>query len=133
MDRTMDSRERRPCWMIYLVRNGSRALRWPQLWRRTLGCATIVAMSVEPLRAVRDHLSDFVDRAEREHERVVVTRNGRPAAVLIGYEDLAALEETLEILADSQARAELADAREEVAAGDVVRGVDAVRALRPQT
>ncbi len=50
-----------------------------------------VPMSVEPLRAVRDHLSEFVDRAEREHERVVVARNGRPAAVLIGYEDLAAL------------------------------------------
>jgi mRNA interferase RelE/StbE len=33
-------------------------------------------MTVEPLRAVRDHLSEFVDRAEREHERVVVTRNG---------------------------------------------------------
>lgn len=90
-------------------------------------------MSVEPLRAVRDHLSDFVDRAEREHERVVVTRNGRPAAVLIGYDDLAALEETLEILADPQTRDELAHARDEVAAGDVVRGVDAVRALRPQT
>jgi len=90
-------------------------------------------MSVEPLRAVRDHFSDFVDRAEREHERVIVTRNGRPVAVLIGYDDLAALEETLEILADPQARAELADARAEVARGDVVRGTDAVRALRPQT
>ena len=90
--------------------------------------ATIVAMTVEPLRAVRDHLSDFVDRAEREHERIVVTRNGRPAAVLIGYDDLAALEETLEILADPQTLAELKDAR-----GEVVRGVDAVRALRPPT
>jgi antitoxin YefM len=98
-----------------------------------VGRATIEAMTVEPLRAVRDHLSEFVDRAEREHERVVVTRNGRPAAVLIGYDDLAALEETLEILADPQARAELADTRDEVATGDVVRGVDAVRALRPQT
>ena len=28
-------------------------------------------MSIEPLRAVRDHLSEFVDRAEREHERIV--------------------------------------------------------------
>ncbi|HEX5402230.1 MAG TPA: type II toxin-antitoxin system Phd/YefM family antitoxin [Pseudonocardiaceae bacterium] len=55
-------------------------------------------MSEEPLRTVRDHLSEFVDRAEREHERVVVTRNGRPAAVLMGYDDLAALEEMLEIL-----------------------------------
>jgi antitoxin YefM len=47
-------------------------------------------------------------------------------------DDLAALEETLEILADPQARAELADARDEVAGGDVVRGVAAVRALRSQ-
>ena len=90
-------------------------------------------MTIEPLRAVRDHLSDFVDRAEREHERIVVTRNGRPAAVLIGYDDLAALEETLEILADPQTLAELKDARGEVVRGEVVRGVDAVRALRPQT
>ena len=95
--------------------------------------ATIVAMSVEPLRAVRDHLSEFVDRAEREHERVVVTRNGRPAAVLIGYDDLAALEETLEILSESETMAGIRESRGEVDRGDVVRGVDAVRALRPPT
>jgi len=69
-------------------------------------------MSIEPLRAVRDHLSEFVDRAEREHERIVLTRNGRPAAVLIGYQDLEALEESLDVLSDPDARAELADARE---------------------
>ena len=103
------------------------------MWRKPPRRATIVAMTVEPLRAVRDHLSDFVDRAEREHERIVVTRNGRPAAVLIGYDDLAALEETLEILADPQTLAELKDARDEAARGEVVRGVDAVRALRPPT
>ncbi|HEV8555034.1 MAG TPA: type II toxin-antitoxin system Phd/YefM family antitoxin [Actinophytocola sp.] len=87
-------------------------------------------MSVEPLRAVRDHLSDFVDKAEREHERVVVTRNGRPVAVLIGYDDLVALEETLEILSDPEAMADIRQSRSEVDRGDVVRGVDAVRALR---
>ena len=80
---------------------------------------------------MRDHLSEFVDRAEREHERVVVTRNGRPAAVLIGYEDLAALEETLEILSDPETMAGIRESRSEVDRGDVVRGVDAVRALRP--
>jgi prevent-host-death family protein len=88
-------------------------------------------MTVEPLRAVRDHLSEFVDRAEREHERVVVTRNGRPAAVLIGYEDLAALEETLEILSDPETMAGIRESRGDVDRGDVVKGVDAVRALRP--
>jgi prevent-host-death family protein len=90
-------------------------------------------MSIEPLRAVRDHLSEFVDRAEREHERIVLTRNGRPAAVLIGYQDLEALEESLDVLSDPDARAELADAREALAAGDFVDGADAVRQLRPRS
>ncbi|MGI9001639.1 MAG: type II toxin-antitoxin system Phd/YefM family antitoxin [Pseudonocardia sp.] len=88
-------------------------------------------MTVEPFRNVRNHLSEFIDRAEGEHERVVVTRNGRPVAVLIGYDDLAALEETLDILGDSEALAEIREAEAEVALGDVVRGVDAVRVLRP--
>ena len=87
-------------------------------------------MSTEPLRNVRDHLSEFVDRAEREHERFVVTRNGRPAAVLLAYDDLAALEETLDILSDPTALAEIRDADDEVARGEVVRGAEAVRDLR---
>lgn len=92
----------------------------------------IVAMTVEPLRTVRDHLSDFVDQAEREHERVVVTRIGRPVAVLIGYDDLAALEETLEILSDPEAMADVREAHNEVARGEVIEGIEAVRALRPR-
>ncbi|MPZ65764.1 MAG: type II toxin-antitoxin system prevent-host-death family antitoxin [Pseudonocardiaceae bacterium] len=90
-------------------------------------------MTVEPLRTVRDHLSEYVDRAQREHDRIVLTRNGRPAAVLIGYEDLQALEETLDILSDPHARDDLAQAREALATGDFVEGTDAVRRLRPQT
>jgi hypothetical protein len=39
---------------------------------------------------------------------------------------------TREILSDPQALAEIAAAREEIARGDVVRGVDNVRALRPR-
>jgi antitoxin YefM len=39
----------------------------------------------------------------------------------------------MEILADPHARTELQDARDEVTSGEVVRGVDAVRALRPHT
>lgn len=62
----------------------------------------------------------------------MVTRNGRPAAVLIGYEDLAALEETLEILSDPGAISALQQARDEVARGEVIDGVEAVRALRPR-
>ena len=73
------------------------------------------------------------DRVQREHERIVVTRYGRPAAVLISAEDLASLEETLEVLGDSDVVRAIRDADEAVTKGDVVRGVDAVRALRPHS
>jgi prevent-host-death family protein len=84
----------------------------------------------EALRAVRDRLSQYVDRVEREHERVVVTRNGRPAAVLISPEELESLEETLSVLGDNESVRELREAHEAIARGDSVRGVEAVRALR---
>ena len=92
---------------------------------------TIVAMSTEALRTVKDRFSEYVDRVENEHERVVVTRNGRPAIVLISTDDLASLEETISVLSDTDAIRALQTAEAAVAAGDVVRGVDAVRALRP--
>ncbi len=87
-------------------------------------------MSVEPLRDVRNHFSDVVDRVERQHERVTVTRNGRAAAVILSPDDLAELEETLDVLTDSQALADIREADAAYRSGDVVRGVDAARALR---
>jgi antitoxin YefM len=87
-------------------------------------------MSVEPLRAARDHLSELVERVQREHERVTITRNGRDAAVLISPQDLAALEETLSVLSDDKALADIREADLSYARGEVVRGVDAVRQLR---
>lgn len=88
-------------------------------------------MTSESLRVVRDRFSEFIERVHAHHERVVVTRNGSPAAVLMSPDDLESLEETLAILGDSDALRELAAAHRSHAEGDVVRGVDAVRALRP--
>lgn len=92
-----------------------------------------MAMRTESLRNVKDRFSEFVDRVHREHDRVVITRNGRPTAVLISPDDLDSLEETLELLGDQNAIKELVEAEAAVAAGDVVRGVDAVRALRSRS
>lgn len=102
----------------------------PESWTDPGSSATIVAMSTEPLRAVRDHLSEVVDRVEQHHERVTITRNGREAAVIVSPEDLAQLEETLSVLDDPQALADIREADAAYAAGDVVRGIDAVRDLR---
>lgn len=89
-------------------------------------------MSSESLRSVRDRFSEFIDRVEKHHERVVVTRNGTPAAVLISPEDLESLEETLDVLGDSEAIGDLVEAHRAYLEGDVVRGSEAVKALRPR-
>jgi len=65
-----------------------------------------------PLADVKNRLSEVVDRLEREHGRVVITKHGHPAAVVISVEDLESLEETLDIM-DSAAL--LADIRESLA------------------
>jgi len=70
-----------------------------------------------PLAEVKNHLSEVVDRLEREHGRVVITRHGRPAAVMLSFDDLESLEETLAVLRDPDLMASIAEADAEVAAG----------------
>jgi antitoxin YefM len=64
------------------------------------------------LADVKNRLSEVVDRLEREHGRVIITKHGHPAAVVISVEDLESLEESLDIM-DSAAR--LSDIRESLA------------------
>jgi antitoxin YefM len=73
-----------------------------------------------PLAEIKAHLSEIVDRIEREHERVVLTRNGRPAAVIMSPADLEALEDTLELLSDPEALTEIKAARADAADGRVL-------------
>ena len=51
-----------------------------------------------PFSEVKAHLSELVDRVERQHDRILVTRNGRPLFVLLSADDLESLEESLDIL-----------------------------------
>lgn len=84
-----------------------------------------------PLAEIKAHLSEIVDRVEREHERVVLTRNGRPAAVIMSPDDLAALEDTLELLSDPAALEEIRAARDDIARGRVV-SADELRTKYPR-
>jgi prevent-host-death family protein len=69
-------------------------------------------MSIEPLADVKANLSRYVDQVEQQHERVTITRNGRPAAVLISPDDLAVLEDTIAVLSNPETMLELAAAEE---------------------
>ncbi|HEX3828204.1 MAG TPA: type II toxin-antitoxin system Phd/YefM family antitoxin [Sporichthyaceae bacterium] len=70
-----------------------------------------------PLADVKNRLSEVVDRLEREHGRVVITKHGRPAAVVLSIADLEGLEETLQILSDKALTRRIQRARTEIETG----------------
>jgi len=84
----------------------------------------IVVVTTLSLSEVKAHLSEIVDRVEREHDRVTLTRNGVPAAVLMSPQDLQALEDTLDLLSDPRALADIEAARADVAAGRTVSAAE---------
>ncbi len=71
------------------------------------------------LGEAKNRLSELVSEAERVHKRVIITRHGKAAAMLIGIDDFASLEETYELTATPGALAELEQAKEDVCAGRV--------------
>ena len=73
-----------------------------------------------PFSEVKAHLSEVADRVEREHDRILVTRNGRPSFVLVSPDDLASLEETVAILQDDELMESLRTSRRQAAAGDTI-------------
>jgi prevent-host-death family protein len=74
-------------------------------------------MTTVPLAEARAQLSKLVDEAIRTHERVEVTKNGRRAAVILSADDYDSLMETLDILSDAEAMADIRQADADVAAG----------------
>ncbi|MDQ6752550.1 MAG: type II toxin-antitoxin system Phd/YefM family antitoxin [Actinomycetota bacterium] len=74
-------------------------------------------MQTLPLSTVKARLSELVDAASVTHDQVVITKNGVPAAVIIGSDEWEALQETLYWLSEPNIREDLARAKEEITAG----------------
>lgn len=92
-------------------------------------------MSVDPTMALRDvknRLSEVVDQVEREHDRIVITRRGKAAAVVMSADDLASLEETLSVMSRPKLIAQIRDSLGEMTAGnvDVLSKEDILATLR---
>jgi len=76
-------------------------------------------MRTLPLTEARKDLSKLVDEVTAAHEHVTITRQGRPAAVVMSADEFESWQETLEILADPVAMASLRRAERDVKAGRV--------------
>jgi len=85
---------------------------------------------IVPFTEARSGLTELLDEIERVHEHVVITRNGRPSAVMMAPDEYDSLIETLEVLADHEAIADLAASQDDVDAGRVFDLEDVKRARR---
>jgi antitoxin YefM len=77
-------------------------------------------METLPLATVKAKLSEVVDRVEREQDRVTITRNGRPVAMIVGMDDIEGLEETLDILSDKRLMRKIRAGLAAVEKGDTI-------------
>jgi antitoxin YefM len=83
----------------------------------------LVAKTV-PVREFRTRLSELLSDVAERRDHVLVTRNGRPAAALIPIDEYEALEETAEILSDSEALAAIEAGLAELAREETVTLAD---------
>lgn len=68
-------------------------------------------MTTTSLSDAKVHLSDYVKAAEDTQERITITKNGRPAAVLISCDDFDSILATVELLSDPDALADLEESK----------------------
>jgi prevent-host-death family protein len=80
----------------------------------------IQVMTTISLADAKARLSAVLDEVRDTHERVVITRNGRPEAVILAVSDLEALEETLDLLSTPGALEGIRAAEAEVARGEAI-------------
>ena len=64
-------------------------------------------MKTMSLSEAKMKLSDLVDKVQQMDEEVIITRNGRPAAVLISPDEFASMRETVEVKADRELMKEI--------------------------
>jgi antitoxin YefM len=70
-------------------------------------------MQTVPISKVKDKLNEFVDAVSLTHEQVTITKNGSPAAILVGADEWESLQETLFWLSQPGILDDIAQARRE--------------------
>lgn len=76
--------------------------------------------NILPISEVRENLPNLVDKVDKRDDRVIITVNGKPKAVMVNLEELEALEETAEILAIPGAKESIKRGEKQVKQGKFV-------------
>jgi antitoxin YefM len=84
-------------------------------------------MTMLPVSEAKARLNELARLAHTRHERFTLTRNGRAEAVLLSVDDLEGLELSLEILADQESVAAIAESLAELESGQPAAALEQVR------
>jgi len=84
-------------------------------------------METIPITEAKARIAELADRVAREHDHFTITRNGRADVMLISVAEYESMQETLDLLSDDEALADLHQSREDFSTGDTFT-VDEVRA-----
>jgi antitoxin YefM len=87
----------------------------------------MATMETIPITEAKARIAELADRVAREHDHFTITRNGRADVMLISVAEYESMQETLDLLADEDALADLRQSREDFAVGDTFT-IDEVRA-----
>ena len=79
----------------------------------------MTGMQTTSLSDLKAHLSEAALRAELEHEQYTITRNGRPAIVIVSADEWESMQETLFWLSQPRIQEDLAQAEADIATGRV--------------
>ena len=77
-------------------------------------------MPAVPLTQAKTRLAKLVAELEKLGEEVVITRSGRPVAVLLSFPEYEGLLETLEVLGDREFSRQIELGLKEVALGELL-------------
>ncbi len=90
-------------------------------------------MKTLPLSEVKQQLSKIVDAVEARDEQVTITRNGRPAAMIISPKEFESWEATLELMSDPEAMAGIRRGLRNLEEGNVLteREIEELFGLEP--
>ena len=75
-------------------------------------------METIPITEAKARIAELADRVAREHDHFTITRNGRADVMLISVAEYESMQETLDLLSDDEALADLRQSREDFSAGD---------------
>lgn len=73
-----------------------------------------------PITKAREDFTNLVDRADKLSDEYVITVNGKPKAVLVSFQELDSMRETLDILSNPKLMADIKEAEEQIERGETV-------------